>query len=181
MPTYFYEKFHMTLTRSGFILGFVTYIPAIVGGLLGGLCADRLTKKNPTGRILVQIFALSVMAPAMCAVGFLSSVQILSANLFLYSIARGSLEVNSMPIFSSSLSSDRWATAYGLYNLSGTIAGSIGILFVGYFKTTWGIGLSLSIMSVLLFIAIWVMSSARNLPEPSTTSLELKTRITGRH
>ncbi|WP_158748812.1 MFS transporter [Acidobacterium sp. S8] len=162
LPTYFYERFHMSLTRAGFILALITYIPAIAGGLFGGLLADRFAKKDANGRISVQIAALTFMAPTMLAVGFLSSVQVLSANLLLYSFARGSLEVNSMPIFSSRLPSDRWATAYGLYNLSGTIAGSIGILFVGYFKTAWGIGMSLSCMSLLLFAAIWVMRAARD-------------------
>jgi predicted MFS family arabinose efflux permease len=162
LPTYFYERFHMSLTRAGFILALVTYIPAIAGGLFGGLLADRFAKKDTNGRLSVQIAALTFMAPTMLAVGFLSSVQVLSANLLLYSLARGSLEVNSMPIFSSRLPSDRWATAYGLYNLSGTIAGSIGILFVGYFKKSWGIGISLSMMSLLLFAAIWVMKFARN-------------------
>ena len=162
LPTYFYERFHMSLTRAGFILALVTYIPAIAGGLLGGLLADRFAETDANGRISVQIAALTLMAPTMLAVGFLSSVQVLSANLLLYSLARGSLEVNSMPIFSSRLPSDRWATAYGLYNLSGTMAGSIGILFVGYFKKSWGIGISLSMMSLLLFAAIWVMKFARN-------------------
>jgi hypothetical protein len=46
--------------------------------------------------------------------------------------------------------------AYGLYNLAGTLAGSLGTLLVGAEKVSWGIGLTLSLMSVLLFVALLV-------------------------
>jgi MFS family permease len=157
MPTYYFEKFAMSLTRAGFILGLVTYTPALLGCLAGGIWADRWARTNPKGRIWVQVIALSVMSPTMLAVGFIPGVGQMSLNLLIYSLARGTLEVNSMPIFSSVMPSGRWATAYGLYNLAGTLAGSLGILFVGYMKDSWGIGLSLSLMSLFLFSAFVVM------------------------
>jgi MFS family permease len=160
MPTYFYEKFGMTLTQSGFYLAMFTYVPALVGSMVGGVWADRWAKGNARGRIWVQVIGLGFMAPTMLAVGFLPSVGQLSANLLVYSVARGMLEVNSMPIFSSVMPSNKWATAYGLYNFAGTMAGSLGILTVGYLKTSWGIGRSLSLMSAALFCAVVVMALA---------------------
>src|SRR5579883_3047563 len=68
------------------------------------------------------------------------------------------LEGNSMPLFCSVIPPNRWSMAYGIYNLAGTLAGSLGILFVGMQKATWGIGLTLSAMSSLLFIALLVMA-----------------------
>ncbi len=115
-------------------------------------------KRNGRGRIWVQLMALSLMAPAMLVVGFIVSERQLTYDLLVYSIARGMLEVNSMPIFSSVMPPNKWATAYGLYNFAGTMAGSFGILFVGYMKTSWGIGRSLSLMSVILFCAIVIMA-----------------------
>ena len=132
----------------------------MVGSIAGGLWADRWAKTTLKGRIWVQVIALSFMGPTMLAVGFIPSVELMTLNLFIYSLARGPLEVNSMPIFSSVMSSGKWATAYGLYNLAGTIAGSLGILFVGAMKDFWGIGLSLSLMSIFLFCAIVVMALA---------------------
>jgi MFS transporter, Spinster family, sphingosine-1-phosphate transporter len=169
MPTYFYERFGMSLTRAGFILGLVTYTPALVGSVAGGIWADRWAKTNGKGRIWVQVIALSLMSPTMLAVGFIPAVGPMSFNLLLYSLARGTLEVNSMPIFSNVMSSGRWATAYGLYNLAGTLAGSLGILFVGVMKESWGIGRSLSLMSAFLFSAIIVMAltPSRNATVPS--------------
>src|SRR5208283_1862372 len=84
-----------------------------------------------------------------------------TANLLVYSLTRGLLEVNSMPIFSTVVARHRWSTAYGLYNLAGTFAGSLGVLFVGTMKSSWGIGYGLSAMSLFLFLAIGVMTLAR--------------------
>jgi hypothetical protein len=98
------------------------------------------------------------MSPTMLAVGFIPAVGQISFNLLVYSLARGTSEVNSMPIFSNVMPPGRWATAYGLYNLAGTLAGSLGILFVGVMKESWGIGRSLSLMSAFLFSAIIVMA-----------------------
>jgi hypothetical protein len=51
------------------------------------------------------------------------------------------------------------AMAHGIYNLAGTLAGSLGIFIVGLQKSSWGIGFSLSSMSVLLFVALIVMAT----------------------
>jgi MFS family permease len=161
MPTYLYERFHMSLTKSGLTMALFTSAPALAGSLLGGLWADRWARRDPRGRINVQIIAFSFMAPTMLAMGFMPSGGTLAGNLLAYSLARGLLEVNSMPLFTTVVDRHRWSTAYGLYNFSGTLAGSLGILFVGAMKSSWGIGYSLSSMSVLLFVAIAVMSLAR--------------------
>jgi MFS family permease len=157
VPTYLYERFGMSLTKSGLTMALFTYTPALVGSVLGGLWADRWARRDPRGRMSVQIVGLIFMAPAMLAMGFISSGRTLVANLLLYSIARGLMEVNSMPVFSTVLAPSRWSTAYGVYNLAGTLAGSLGVLFVGVMKASWGIGYALSSMSILLFMAIGVM------------------------
>lgn len=158
MPTYFHERFSMSLTRAGFVLAVFTYLPALIGAIAGGLWADRWAEGNVKARIWVQAAALCIMAPAALAIGYISTGRTLTVDLFLYSIWRGSLEVNSMPVFTSVLPSNRWATAYGLYNMVGTIAGSLGVLFVGTMKSRWGIGPALSLLSLFLFTAILVLA-----------------------
>jgi MFS transporter, Spinster family, sphingosine-1-phosphate transporter len=160
VPTYLYERFGMSLTRSGLTMALFTYTPALVGSVLGGWWADRWARRDPRGRMSVQIVGLTFMAPTMLAMGFMPSGRALAGNLLAYSLARGLLEVNSMPIFSTVVARHRWSTTYGIYNLAGTLAGSLGVLFVGAMKASWGIGYSLSSMSVLLFMAIGVMGFA---------------------
>jgi MFS family permease len=158
LPTYFFEKFKLSLTQAGSAIAFFAALPAIAGGIAGGILADRWTKHDPRGRMAVQVIGFCVMAPTMLVIGFMPSARTVEVDLLIYSLARGMLECNSMPLFCSVLPPNRWSMAYGLYNLAGTVAGGLGILLVGALKLYWGIGLTLSSMSALLFLALGVMA-----------------------
>ncbi|MBV9679196.1 MAG: MFS transporter, partial [Acidobacteriaceae bacterium] len=156
LPTYLFENFKLSLTHAGSIVSLYAAVPALLGGITGGMLADRWTRYDVRGRMAVQVIGFSVMAPTMLAIGYMRSSQGVAADLLIYSIARGMLECNSMPLFCSVVSPHRWSMAYGLYNLAGTLAGSLGIFFVGVQKGSWGIGYTLSAMSILLFVALVV-------------------------
>ena len=151
-----FENFKLSLTKAGSIVTLFAALPALVGGIAGGILADRWSRHDVRGRMAVQVIGFSIMAPTMLAIGFMPSVTSLAAVLLVYSVARGMLEGNSMPLFCSVLPPNRWSMAYGLYNTAGTLAGSLGIFFVGMQKAKWGIGHTLSAMSFLLFIALAV-------------------------
>jgi|HubBroStandDraft_4_1064222.scaffolds.fasta_scaffold12690_2 MFS family permease len=158
IPTYLYENFKLTLTHAGSIITWYAALPALLGGIFGGILADRWSARDVRGRMAVQVIGFAVMAPAMLAIGFMPSAYGITIDLVIYSVFRGMLECNSMPIFCAVVPPHRWSMAYGIYNLAGTLAGSLGILFVGVQKSSWGIGFSLSAMSSLLFLALIVMA-----------------------
>jgi MFS-type transporter involved in bile tolerance (Atg22 family) len=106
----------------------------------------------------VQVIGFGVMAPTLLAIGFMPTARSIAIDLLIYSIARGMLECNSMPLFCSVVPPNRWSMAYGLYNMAGTFAGSLGIFVVGVQKESWGIGYSLSALSLLLFAGLAVIS-----------------------
>ncbi len=157
LPTYLFERFKLTLTYAGSVVSLYAALPALLGGIAGGIVADRWTLYDMRGRMAVQVIGFSVMAPTMLAIGFMTSAHTVAIDLLVYSIFRGMLECNSMPLFCSVVPPHRWSMAYGMYNLAGTFAGSAGILFVGIEKESLGIGYTLSAMSVLLFVALVVM------------------------
>jgi MFS family permease len=156
LPTYIFENFKLSLTRAGSIVTLFAALPALVGGIAGGVLADRWSRHDVRGRMAVQVIGFSIMAPTMLAIGFMPSAATVAGVLLVYSVARGMLEGNSMPLFCSVLPPNRWSMAYGLYNTAGTLAGSLGIFLVGMQKGSWGIGYTLSAMSALLFIALGV-------------------------
>jgi len=167
VPTYLFENFGLTLTHAGSIITFYAALPALLGGIGGGILADRWTKFDIRGRMAVQVIGFSVMAPSLLAIGFMPTSNSIAMDLLIYSVARGMLECNSMPLFCSVVPPNRWSMAYGLYNLAGTFAGSLGIFFVGVLKKSWGIGYSLSALSLLLFC--WAGSHFHHydaLPDP---------------
>jgi MFS family permease len=158
IPTYLYENFKLSLTRAGSTITWYAALPALLGGIAGGILADRWSAREVRGRMAMQVIGFSIMAPTMLAIGFMPSAHDVALDLLIYSVARGMLECNSMPIFCSVVPQHRWSTAYGLYNLAGTLAGSLGIFLIGVQKSSWGIGYSLSVMSSLLFIALVVIA-----------------------
>ena len=159
LPTYFFEKFKLSLTWSGSIVTLCAALPALLGGIAGGIIADRWSTHDLRGRMAVQVIGFSIMTPTLFAIGFMPSAASVAAVLLVYSFARGALEGNSMPLFCSVLPENRWSMAYGLYNLAGTLAGSVGILFVGMQKASWGIGYTLSSMAVALLVALVVTAN----------------------
>jgi MFS family permease len=158
LPTYLFENFGLSLTRAGSTISFYAALPALLGGIGGGILADRWTRRDPRGRMAVQVIGFGVMAPTLLAIGFMPTAQSIAIDLLIYSIARGMLECNSMPLFCSVVPPNRWSMAYGLYNMAGTFAGSLGIFVVGVQKESWGIGYSLSALSLLLFAGLAVIS-----------------------
>ena len=156
LPTYLFENFKLSLTDAGSIVTLFAALPALVGGIAGGILADRWSRCDVRGRMAVQVIGFSVMAPTMLAIGFMPSAAAVSVVLLVYSFARGMLEGNSMPLFCSVLPPNRWSMAYGLYNTAGTLAGSLGIFLVAMQKASWGIGYTLSAMSALLFVTVGV-------------------------
>jgi MFS family permease len=158
LPTYLFENFRLSLTQAGSVITVFAALPALLGGIAGGILADRWVRRDLRGRMAVQVIGFSVMAPTMLVIGFMPSAKAIAIDLLIYSVARGMLEGNSMPLFCSVLPPNRWSMAYGIYNFAGTLAGSLGILFVGTQKASWGIGFTLSSMSFLLFIALGVIA-----------------------
>ena len=160
LPTYFFENFKQSLTHAGSMVTVFASLPALIGGICGGILADRWYRRNVRARMALQVIGFSVMAPALLAIGFMPTIRSVATVLLLYSVARGMLEVNSMPVFCSILPANRWSMAYGLYNTAGTLAGSIGIFLVGAQKASWGIGHTLSWLSLALFAALAVTAYA---------------------
>jgi len=156
LPTYLFENFKLSLTRAGSMVTLFAALPALIGGIAGGILADWWSRRDVRGRMSVQVIGFCVMTPTMLAIGFMPSAATVAGVLLVYSVARGMLEGNSMPLFCSVLPANRWSMAYGLYNTAGTLAGSLGIFFVGMQKASWGIGYTLSAMSALLLMSLVV-------------------------
>jgi MFS family permease len=175
LPTYVFENFKLSLTRAGSMVTLFAALPALAGGIAGGILADQWSRRDVRGRMAVQVIGFCVMAPTMLAIGFMPSAATVAGVLLLYSVARGMLEGNSMPLFCSVLPPNRWSMAYGLYNTAGTLAGSLGIFLVGMQKASWGIGYTLSSMSILLFLslAVTAITMFRFLPKDVQRQREL--------
>src|ERR1700681_3556033 len=63
MPTFLYERFHLSLAASGLTATLFVQLASLAGSPAGGWWADVLRRKMPGGRMLGQAIGLAAGAP----------------------------------------------------------------------------------------------------------------------
>jgi MFS transporter, Spinster family, sphingosine-1-phosphate transporter len=81
LPTYIFENFKLSLTRAGSVVTLFAALPALVGGIAGGILADRWSRRDVRGRMATQVIGFCIMAPTMLAIGFMPSATTVAGVL----------------------------------------------------------------------------------------------------
>jgi MFS family permease len=131
IPTFIQEHFNLRQGAAGFSAGGYLNIAALVGALIGGAWADRWSRTNARGRILVPVVGLFVAGPGLWMTGHMDRFGFTMLGLAIYGLAIAFGETNVMPILCQITDSRHRATAYGVANLANTIGGGIAILLAG--------------------------------------------------
>lgn len=156
LPTYFQEHFSLSQGVAGLYATGYLYPFSFIGLLLGGFLADRWSKSNPLGRILVPIVGFCIGAPFLF---FASSTSILSFTIIsfvIYSLTRVFFDANAMPILCLIIDARFIATGYGILNLVSCIIGGIG-LYAGGALLDSGIHLNIAFQFGGLIMALSVV------------------------
>jgi MFS family permease len=151
LPTFYIQHFHISQKMAGVYATAYLYPASVVGLILGGILADKWSKTNKRGRILVPAIGLCIAAPAVFFAGQ-STVLIMAIILFiLYAITKAFSDTNMMPILSLSTDQNKRATGYGILNLFSCIVGGLGIYAGGYLRDE-AVSFSLIFKSAALLI-----------------------------
>jgi MFS family permease len=130
MPTYLNEHFHLSQGEAGLSTTGYMNSAALVGVLIGGVWADRWSRKNLRAPILVPAIGLAIAAPAILLAASTGLLPLALAALVLYALAKAFCDTNMMPILSL-VSDPRYrATGYGVLNMFSCTVGGLTI-FVG--------------------------------------------------
>jgi predicted MFS family arabinose efflux permease len=153
LPLYYSETFHLNLANAGFSGTFMTQAPALLGIVAGGRYSDMLARHQAHKRMLFQAICLCVATPPLLA--FLGSpgYLLISASIFLYSLAISVSMANEHPILCDVLPAHLRGTAIGCMNTANCFAGGAGILVAGILKSHLGIGTIFGCASVLMLTA----------------------------
>lgn len=147
LPTYFQERFNLKQGVAGFsATGYLT-AGSFTGVLLGGFLADRWSRTNPRGRILVPAIGLCIAAVGILVLGVSSIFWIAIAGLITYGVTRTFTDANMMPILCLIVDSRYRATGYGMLNLLACVIGGIGIYAAGAMRDA-----KIPMTSMLLFV-----------------------------
>ena len=161
MPTFLYEKFHMTLAMAGLTATLYVQLTSMLGSPMGGWLADTLRKRTPGGRIWVQALGIFFEAPFAAWCALTGSVQWLIVSLILWGICKGFYEANIFASAFDVLRPEARGTAAGFMNMMGWLAGgSTAPLVVGYLSERIGLSQAMALTALSYVIASVLLATA---------------------
>lgn len=175
LPTYYHNHFNLSQGVAGLYATAYIYPASIIGLLLGGFLADRWSKTNPRGRILVPVIGLLIAAVAIFIAGT-TSLLILAIVLFVvYSLTRTFSDTNMMPILCMVADPRYRATGYGILNFLATVIGGIGIYVGGAMRdANINLGKVFQFSAILLLICGVLLYLVKANPEIEKTKVNNK-------
>ena len=134
MPTYLNEHFHLSQGAAGLSATGYLQAAALCGVLVGGVWADRWSRRNERGRVLVPLIGILVAAPAILLVSTIDWLPLALAGLIFFGVSKAFADSNMMPILCT-ISDPRYrATGYGVLNLFSCVVGGLTIYAGGLLR-----------------------------------------------
>ena len=157
MPLYFFERFGLSLTAAGFSATFFMQAAAFGGVFAGSALSDWWTARNPQGRRFTMMIAFGIAAPFVLLAGSAGTVALVILGLAMFGIGRGFYDANMMPLLAGATDARFHATAYGITNLAGCLAGGAMAAAAGGLKATIGLGGAIQLSAALLAAGLIVL------------------------
>lgn len=162
LPTYFRERFHLSLAESGLAGTFVLQATAVAGLAVGGALSDRLARKGAVVRMRIFGVGYLVAAPGLLLFLGAPKLAVVVMAIGWFSFIRSVGAVNELPILCDLMPARRRAAAIGLFLAAATSAGGLGVLLAGQLKERFGLervfaGCSATFLlaGLLLLLASW--------------------------
>lgn len=156
LPTFYIQHFGLSQKIAGIYATAYLYPASVAGLILGGILADKWSKKNKRARMLVPAIGLCVAAPMVFLASETSAVVVAIMFFMVYALTKAFSDTNMMPILSTIATKNKRATGYGILNLFSCIVGGIGIYAGGYLRDA-NISFSVIFQSASLLIPICIL------------------------
>jgi MFS family permease len=144
MPSFLYRKFGMSLSMAGLSGTAVIQTASILGVLTGGVLADRLTRRHPAGRMLVQAAGLLLGVPFLFLTGWTLSIPVLMFAMGGFGFFKGMYDANLWAALHDVVEVRRRAFAVGIMNSIGWLGGGIAPVVIAGMSATYGMSACIS-------------------------------------
>jgi MFS family permease len=131
-PTFLHEKFGYNLGAAGLNGTLFIHLASAIAAPLAGIAADRLARRTPGGRILVQAAGLLVGAGFVATVGLCSTTPVLIAAMTAFGLCKGCYDSGIFASLFDQVEPRARASAAGIMNTVGWGGGALGPVFVGW-------------------------------------------------
>ncbi len=155
MPLYLVEKYGMSVTYAGFSSLIYHHAGAFFGVMFGSRLADKLAKKDPKKRMVIQSVALLLGAPFIFIMGFADNQAITYGALGMFGFMRGVYDSNIFASLYEVVKPSIRSSSTGFMLMFAFLMGAFAPLILGVLKPT--LGLSVSFSSLSLFYVLGAM------------------------
>jgi len=161
-PSHLYERFHLSMTESGFNATIYVQLACGLGVLAGGALADRLTRAHPPARLSIAAAGILLSAPLgylTFAADSLSLARLFSAG---YGFTAGFMIANIFASAYDVTAPRNYGVSAGVLNSVGGVASAVIIYLAGMLKATIGFaGLLQWVAAGCVAAAVILMITAR--------------------
>ncbi len=148
MPTYFVEKFHMSLLMAGLNGTAYLQVASVLGVLSGGFLADAAVKRGAGvhrgGRMLTQSLGLLGGVPFLFFAGHTRVVPVLLAALVGFGFFKGVYDANIWASLYDVVPTHRRGSALGIMNSLGWLGGGTAPVVIALAAQRYGMGAAIS-------------------------------------
>jgi MFS family permease len=152
LPTFLYQKFHMSLAAAGLNSVLYMQVASFIGVLCGGLMADIIARGRWGGRVLTQAIGLFCGAPFLFFTGYVTSPVLLVIALIGFGYFKGIYDSNIFASLYDVIPFERRAVMAGLANSLGWLGGSLGPITLALVIPRFGMSAAISGNAVIYLL-----------------------------
>lgn len=154
LPTLFADNLNIPMAEAGPMSTITIAFSSFIGVIVGGILSDRWIQRNLRGRIYTSAIGLSLTVPAVFLIGYGTTTWAIVAAGLLFGFGFGMFDANNMPILCQFVSAKYRATAYGIMNMVGVMAGAYITKTLGGSADAGELGHDFALLAVIVAIVI---------------------------
>lgn len=162
MPTFLYQKFHMSLAMAGFSATAYIQIASVIGVLSGGFLADAMVKRGGKwqrgGRVFTQSLGLLCGVPFLFLTGWSISVPLLIFAMIGFGFFKGMYDANIFASLHDAVRVEQRGVAVGIMNSLAWLAGGVAPIAIAAAAGSYGMSAGISATAgIYLFIGLLML------------------------
>jgi sugar phosphate permease len=148
MSTFYYEKFHLSLSTAGFTSMFFHFGPALAGVLIGGKLSDKFALTRKKVRLEIEFMGLLLGAPFIFIMANTAHLYASYAALAAFGFFRGVYDSNLFAALFDVIEPKYRASSVGVMTSFAFIVGAFAPLLLGSIKTSYGLSAGIATLSI---------------------------------
>jgi predicted MFS family arabinose efflux permease len=164
LPTFLYQKFHMSLSMAGLNASLYLQAASFLGVLCGGYLADRFSRHRGGGRQLTQALGLLLGAPFLFLTGWTLSIPVLVLAMIGFGYFKGLYDANIIAGIYDVVAIQNRGTAAGIANSLGWLGGGLAPISIALGSAKFGMSACISATAAIyLVIGLLTLLASRRL------------------